>query len=124
PIQIYANTQISFVSTTEITLKTSFTASPTGSGFFDAKIDAQTPRAALIDPMQTDAEHIVHVNKWEKLEIGLTLPQEYQDAIGAMGVGGFFDHYYDAIPNNIDPDNDLNPYADDSLLMEIHFTSP
>ncbi|HRQ86271.1 MAG TPA: hypothetical protein PLV70_14260, partial [Flavobacteriales bacterium] len=67
-----------------------------------------------------------HVNKWEKLEVGLQLPQMYKAAIDS-----FFMHYYAdpldpyvATPANVDPVHDLNPYADDSLQVVMTLTKP
>ncbi|MFN3874768.1 MAG: hypothetical protein ACK4L7_02505, partial [Flavobacteriales bacterium] len=68
------------------------------------------------------------------MEVGLRLPQEYQEAIDA-----FFQHYYPynypphlpgnpntnvAAPGNVDPLHDLNPYADDSLQVVMTLTRP
>src|SRR5262249_14839893 len=67
----------------------------------------------------SNPEEIVSVHKWEKLEIGIELPQQYTTAIQ-----NFLTHYYDTIPGNINHSADLNPYADDSLKIELHLTSP
>lgn len=59
---------------------------------------------------------MLHVNKWEKLELGFILPPEYMTA-----VDDFFAHYW---INSVDPVHDLNPYAYDSLQVQVILTRP
>lgn len=121
-----------FVSGTSIRLTPDFHAGAfSGNGRFHAHIDpAVGPDGdvVLIAPAPDTAVsgNILHVPKWEKIEIGLQLPQEYQAAIDS-----FFVHYYAdpidpyvATPGNVDPAHDLNPYADDSLQLVMTLTKP
>lgn len=95
-------------------------------GHVDAALDPDADLALITpEPATHIVDGLVHVEKWEKLELGLQLPQEYQDAIGR-----FFAHYYSygsdtvATPGNVDALHDLNPYADDSLQVVMTLTSP
>ncbi|MBZ0206779.1 MAG: T9SS type A sorting domain-containing protein [Flavobacteriales bacterium] len=120
-----------FVSGTAVRLAKGFHAGTfTGNGYFHAWIDeslAPGPVAVIAPDPDTHVQgNVLHVNKWEKLEIGLQLPQDYQDAIDR-----FFAHYYAdpndpyvATPGNVDPAHDLNPYADDSLQLVMTLTRP
>ncbi|HRC33037.1 MAG TPA: T9SS type A sorting domain-containing protein, partial [Bacteroidia bacterium] len=77
----------------------------------------QTMEVVLLDNQYTSIQNnVVHIPKWEKLEIGVKLPQEYNDAIT-----NFFNHYYTV---GVNQDKDLNPYADDSLILQAVFNSP
>lgn len=65
-------------------------------------------------------DDVVHVPKWEKLEIGFKLPSVYEFAISK-----FFEHYYDITPGNqVNLMTDINPYASDSLNVRVTLTSP
>lgn len=102
-----------------------------GNGRFHAYINpALGPPGDLVaiapDPATALVDGVLQVPKWEKFEVGLKLPQEYQDAIDR-----FFMHYYSdptnpyvATPGNVDPAHDLNPYADDSLQLVMTLTRP
>lgn len=101
-----------------------------GNGHFHAYINpALGPPGNVValapDPATALVDGVLQVPKWEKFEIGLKLPQEYQAAIDS-----FFNHYYSApdplvaTPANVDKDHDLNPYADDSLQLVMTLTKP
>ncbi|MEO8087822.1 MAG: hypothetical protein ABI763_13440 [Bacteroidota bacterium] len=77
-----------------------------------------TPNVVLITPDTIGIGSPVTVHKWEKYEIGFELPQEYIAAID-----NYLDHRILA-QDTVDHNHDLNPYADDSLLMVLHLTSP
>ena len=107
----------------EITLTDGFTAGDFNNSSapeFWAHIDKPLD-VVIISP---DASHInatdglLHVNKWEKLELGITLPQVYQTAID-----NFFNHYFN-YPALYDATTDLNPYAGDSLEVRIDLIRP
>ncbi|MBK8530766.1 MAG: T9SS type A sorting domain-containing protein [Flavobacteriales bacterium] len=130
PVSTTGTSTTDFVSGVTVHLTDGFHAGDhSGDGQFHAYIDdgiGSNEDIAIIAP---DASHVIdnvlHVEKWEKLEIGLVLPQEYQDAIQR-----FFEHYYSngvdqlATTNLIDPIHDLNPYADDSLQVVMTMTKP
>lgn len=132
PMAISGTADAEFVSVTQVRLRPGFHAGGfSGGGRFRARIDASlgTPGDVVIvaqEPYSAVTDNVVHVHKWEKLEIGLRLPQEYQDAIDR-----FFSNYYPnapsdytADPGNVDQTHDLNPYADDSLQLVMTLTSP
>ncbi len=131
PITITGTADAEFVSGTQVRLADGFHAGDlSGAGQFHAYIDdALGPTADLVviapDPSTYISGHVLHIPKWEKLELGLQLPQDYQDAISS-----FFANYYSngtdvpATPGALDRDHDLNPYADDSLLLILTLTSP
>ena len=116
PTSISATADAEFVSATQVKLTPGFHAGAfAGSGRFRAHIDQSLgdPTDLVViapNPATHITDNVLHVEKWEKLEIGLRLPQDYQDAIQS-----FFAHYYDAngnaTPNNLDRPHDLNPYA-------------
>lgn len=124
-----------FISATVIHLTPGFHAGElSGDGRFRAWIDeglGEPDDIVVITPGPTHAiDDVLYVDKWEKLEIGYRLPQEYQDAIQR-----FFDHYYPypendpddghvSDPSNVDQVHDLNPYADDSLQLVMTLTDP
>ncbi|MEO8587814.1 MAG: T9SS type A sorting domain-containing protein [Flavobacteriales bacterium] len=120
-----------FISGTEIRLTPGFHGGDlTGDGRFRAWIDQglgvpEDVIAISPDPTTHVVENVMHVEKWEKLELALKLPQEYRDAIDQ-----FFGNYYSngvtnaSTPGNIDDVHDLNPFADDSLQLVMHLTSP
>lgn len=124
---------VEFVSATQVRLTDGFHAGAlSGNGRFRAHIDE-----GLGDPMDIviitpDAvthvtDEVLHVEKWEKLELGVILPEEYHEAIDQ-----FFRNYYPfspqsnytSNPSNTDPVHDLNPYADDSLQLVMTLTDP
>lgn len=84
----------------------------------DLLIIAPDPTTHLIDGM-------LQVEQWEKLELGVRLPDAYRNAIAS-----FFTNYYSngvsalATPGAVDDVHDLNPYADDSLVLVMRLTSP
>lgn len=131
PMDISGTADAEYVSGASIHLAPGFHAGDLASnGKFHAHIDETLgPDGDMVlvapDPYASVTSNTLHVPKWEKLEIGLRLPQEYQDAIER-----FFDHYYaDAdpyvpTPGNVDPAHDLNPYADDSLQLVMTLTKP
>lgn len=145
PTEIRASADVEFVSATEVRLLPGFHAGAFNSqGQFHARIDqglGQPADLVIISPAPDGSspygsieDNVVHVHKWEKVEVGLRLPQEYQDAIDR-----FFEHYYPynypphlpgnpntnvAEPGNVDPLHDLNPYADDSLQVVMKLTKP
>jgi Secretion system C-terminal sorting domain len=131
PVEITDVADAEFVSGTQVRLTDGFHAGDfTGSGRFRAYIDdGLGPDGDVVtiapDPATHMVNNILHVEKWEKFEIGLRLPQEYLDAIDR-----FFANYYSngetefATPNNLDRAHDLNPYADDSLQLVMTLTSP
>jgi len=131
PVSVSDSAQVEFVSATSILLKEGLYAGDfSGEGFFEARIDTTLgPDADVVVVSPELAHHfggsILHVNKWEKLEVGVRLPQEYRDAIDR-----FIDHYYSdsipyvATPDSVDAVHDLNPYADDSLQLVMTLTSP
>ena len=131
PVAISGTADVEFVSATQVRLGPGFHAGGfSEGGQFRAHIDAGlgTPGDVVIvaqEPYSAITDNVVHVHKWEKLEIGLQLPQEYQDAIDR-----FFEHYYSngtdqpATPGVVDQAHDLNPYADDSLQLAMTLISP
>ncbi len=132
PMNIAGTAHAEFTSGTRVHLAPGFHAGGfTGTGEFHVYIDdALGPDGDVVAIAPDPATHIIgnvlHVNKWEKLEIGLQLPQDYQDAIDR-----FFNHYYAdpvdpfvATPDDVDPAHDLNPYADDSLQVVLTLTKP
>ncbi len=122
PVTVDGTADVEFHGGYSVTLNPGFTASATTGAFnFRAVIDEEIESVVITpDPSTSiDANGIIHVNKWEKLEIGFTLPQKYQAA-----VNNFFNHYFPPGNGNPSSDYDLNPYADDSLLIRIDLTSP
>lgn len=130
PVSISGTADAEFVSSTQVLLAPGFHAGGfTGSGQFHAFIDTALVPADLVVLSPDTAGHItdgvLHVEKWEKLEIGLTLPEPYQ-----LAIDSFFTHYYSngvtntATPNQVDKDRDLNPYADDSLQLVMTLIDP
>ncbi len=131
PVSISGTADAEFVSATEVRLTDGFHAGGfTGSGRFRARIDESLGEHAdlvVISPKPAThaIDNVLHVEKWEKLEIGLKLPQDYQDAIDR-----FFDHYFSngtnqpVTPDSVDTARDLNPYADDSLQLVMTLIDP
>ena len=122
PVTVDGTADVEFHGGYSVTLNPGFTASATTGAFnFRAVIDEEIESVVITpDPSTSiDANGNIHVNKWEKLEIGFTLPQKYQAA-----VNNFFNHYFPPGNGNPSSDYDLNPYADDSLLIRIDLTSP
>jgi hypothetical protein len=118
---INSNSNIDFIAGRSVTLEPGFHAGPFNSGaHFTSKID-NSIQSILIspNPLTSIFDGIVHVNKWEKLEIGFTIPAQYQ-----VGIDNFFNHYYSGISHTSACDYDLNPYADDSLVFFALFTKP
>ncbi|MBP9079961.1 MAG: T9SS type A sorting domain-containing protein [Flavobacteriales bacterium] len=131
PVAIGGEAVGEFVSGTEVRLTKGFHAGGfSGNGYFRAWVDESLYPGAVALIAPDSATHIsgnmLHVNKWEKLELGIQLPPDYQEAIDR-----FFAHYYSdplnsffATPGNVDPVHDLNPYADDSLHVVMTLTKP
>ncbi|MBL7980793.1 MAG: T9SS type A sorting domain-containing protein [Flavobacteriales bacterium] len=137
PTEIGASADVEFVSATEVHLLPGFHAGGFNSqGQFHARIDqglGQPADLVIISPAPDGSspygsieDNVVHVHKWEKVEVGLRLPQEYQEAINR-----FFAHYYPysndpyaSAPSNTNAAHDLNPYADDSLQVVMKLTRP
>ena len=131
PVAIGGGAVGEFVSGTEVRLTKGFHAGGfSGNGYFRAWVDESLYPGAVALIAPDSATHIsgnmLHVNKWEKLELGIQLPPDYQEAIDR-----FFAHYYSdplnsffATPGNVDPVHDLNPYADDSLHVVMTLTKP
>ncbi|HQW87774.1 MAG TPA: hypothetical protein PLH93_11330, partial [Flavobacteriales bacterium] len=131
PVTISGDADAELVSATQVRLTDGFHAGAfAGTGRFRAYIDAGAgPAADLVLIAPDPATHVtgegLAVPKWEKVELGLGLPEVYRDAIA-----GFYARYYSNGPENpVTPDlldraHDLNPYADDSLLLLLHLTSP
>ncbi|MBK7945777.1 MAG: hypothetical protein IPJ85_10905 [Flavobacteriales bacterium] len=138
PMDISGTADAEFVSGTEVRLRPGFHAGGFASeteGRFRARIDQTlgpvgdviiiSPAPNGSEPYGSIVDNVIHVHKWEKVEVGLRLPQEYQDAID-----GFFARYYlngvnsEATPGNVDAVHDLNPYADDSLQLVMTLTRP
>jgi hypothetical protein len=138
PTEIGASADVEFVSATEVRLLPGFHAGAFNSqGQFHARIDqglGQPADLVIISPAPDGSspygsieDNVVHVHKWEKVEVGLRLPQEYQEAIDR-----FFDAFYPlassgdftAAPTAPDATHDLNPYADDSLQLVMTLTRP
>jgi hypothetical protein len=132
PVTITGTADAEFVSGTQVHLTEGFHAGDFhNDGHFHAYIDEShgAPVDVVViapEPATHITDNVLHVNKWEKLEIGVRPPQELQDAIDR-----FFTHYYaDPIdpfvstPGNVDPVHDLNPYADDSLQLVMTLTKP
>ncbi len=61
-----------------------------------------------------------HVKKWEKYEVAIQLPQSYVDCINSYTAHRVDTSYH----GSIDKDHDLNPYADDSLILKMVLTNP
>ncbi|HRD52375.1 MAG TPA: hypothetical protein PKY96_06975, partial [Flavobacteriales bacterium] len=132
PATISVTADAEFVSASSVRLAPGFHAGGfSGGGRFRARIDQGVGQVADLiilpqEPYSYIADNIVHVHKWEKLEVGLRLPQDYQDAVER-----FFENYYpnvadpyESVPSNTDPAHDLNPYADDSLQVVITLSDP
>ncbi len=131
PIEITETADAEFVSAAQVRLTPGFHAGAfSGSGQFRARIDQGlgTPADVVLiapDPATSLLNGVMHVPKWEKVEIGLRLPQEYQDAVDR-----FFANYYSlgtdtvATSSNVDSIHDLNPYADDSLQLLMTLNDP
>lgn len=121
PTVIDGTSNVQFLAGHKVSLRPGFSAKATNSSYhFKAAIEKPV-QCVLINPDPStciDDNGNVHVHKWEKLEIGFTMPDEYQTAID-----NFFNHYYGGIQN---PDlvHDLNPYADDSIIVKVNLTSP
>lgn len=128
PVSIQVSATAELVSGTEVHLQDGFHAGDfDAEGRFRARIQQELEPLLLLSP-EVDGhvvDNVLHVNKWEKLELGVILPQLYQDAID-----NFFQHYYtngplaSATPDMLDPAHDLNPYADDSLQLVMTLTKP
>lgn len=131
PVEVSGTADAEFVSGTAVHLTDGFQAgSFTGDGQFRARIGDQygDPESIVLIPSEPGAQTVdgvVHVPKWEKLEIGIELPPAYQAAVDS-----FFAHYYSngqnepATSGAIDTSHDLNPYADDSLQLVMTLTKP
>jgi len=118
PVFFGSTAKVTYKAGNSIALNPGFSAgSFTATAFFSAEIDCPIDVALITPDASQVIDGVVHVNKWEKLEIGITLPTEYQTA-----VNNFFYHYYTLPP--VDPCHDLNPYADDSLILQMDLTSP
>jgi hypothetical protein len=95
PVTITGTADAEFVSATQVRLTPGFHAGAfTGGGRFRAHIDESlgSPEDVIViapDPATHISNGVLHVNKWEKLEVGFKLPQDYQDAIDR-----FFANYY------------------------------
>ncbi|MBL7985138.1 MAG: hypothetical protein JNM91_09075, partial [Flavobacteriales bacterium] len=131
PVAISAAADAEFVSGAQVHLTDGFHAGafdPTGRfrAYLDAGIGATGDVVTISpDPATHLVDNVLHIEKWEKFEIGVRLPADYQAA-----VDDFFSHYYsngvnnDATVDQLDREHDLNPYADDSLILVINLTSP
>ncbi len=132
PVTISEAADAEFVSSNKVRLRPGFHAGDFGAnGRFRAHIDETLgpPGDVVIiapDPSVSMEDNVIHVPKWEKVEIGVRLPSDYLEAINR-----FFDNYYSDPANanvatsaNVDPLHDLNPYADDSLQLVMTLTSP
>jgi hypothetical protein len=131
PVEVSGTADAEFVSGTSVHLTDGFHAGAfAGDGRFNARIDSWlgAPGDVVVvapDPATYVVDHVLYVPKWEKCEVALRLPQDYQDAIDR-----FFAHYYSipnsnvATPANVDMARDLNPYADDSLQVLMVLTNP
>ncbi len=132
PMVISGTADAEYVSGTSIHLAPGFHAGDlTGNAKFHAHIDQAMGADGDVvlvapDPYASVMSNTLHVPKWEKLEIGLRLPQEYQDAIERFFVNYYADssNSFVATPGNVDTVHDLNPYADDSLQLVMTLTSP
>ncbi len=130
-VTISGTAEVEFTSGTSVHLTNGFHAGGfSGTGSFRARIDEGLGAPADLvliapDPGTHIQDNLVHVEKWEKLEVGLRLPQVYLAAVDS-----FFTHYYSnstnntATPGHVDAAHDLNPYADDSLQVVMTVTSP
>ncbi|MBK8847290.1 MAG: hypothetical protein IPO27_12395, partial [Bacteroidetes bacterium] len=122
PVVITGNAQVEYKAEGEITLLPGFEVSALNQNtehFFWAHIEPMgNPEAIICYPHKAvnPNDGMVHVNKWEKLELGFKLPDAYK-----AGVDAFFFHYYNG---QSVPADDLNPYADDSLLFKATFKRP
>lgn len=131
PVTIAGAADAELVSATQVRLMDGFHAGAfNGQGRFRATIDdAVGPAGDLVliapDPATHVTGGVLHVPKWEKLELGLQLPEVYRDAIN-----GFYTRYYSdgpdqpVTPNLLDRAHDLNPYADDSLILVLSLVDP
>ena len=140
PTTITGTTHTEFISATEVRLTPGFHAGGfSAEGRFRAHIDlglGDPSDVIVIAPENavSEADNRVHVPKWEKLEVGLKLPEDFEAAVAS-----FFENYYPypgepTFPNNVNaftsnPSNtdalhDLNPYADDSLQVFLVLTDP
>jgi hypothetical protein len=131
PVSISGTADAEFKSGTQVRLTDGFHAGGfSGNGRFHAWIDTGLGEegdviAIAPDPGTHLYDNFVHVNKWEKFEIGMILPQAYQDAIDSFFVHYYSNHVFNAAtPGNVDAAHDLNPYADDSLQLVMALTSP
>lgn len=130
PMSISHASDAEFISGTQVRLTDGFHAGNFNTGHFRAHIDPAlgTPPDLVVispDPATHLQSNVLHVEKWEKLELGLRLSQEYLDAIDR-----FFAHYYSngtnqfATPADLDAEHDLNPFADDSLQLVMTLVDP
>jgi hypothetical protein len=136
PSEIGASADVEFVSATEVRLLPGFHAGGfNNQGQFHARIDQGlgdpadlviiSPAPDGSSPYGSIEDNVVHVHKWEKVEVGLRLPAVYQ-----ASVDSFFAHYYSngttnaSTPWAVDQLHDLNPYADDSLQVVMKLTRP
>lgn len=128
PVVSRGTADVEFISGTEVHLTPGFHAGGfTGDGHFRAWIDQGVEELAITDlyPSPNGVDSVLHVNRWEKLELGLVLPLGYQNAIDS-----FFVHYYSngpaglSTPSQVDRMHDLNPYADDSLQLVMTLVKP
>jgi hypothetical protein len=118
PVTISGNAHVRFTAGRGISLEPGFSTDITDGGNFEARIDKGLDMVFIREePYSGLLNGAAHVKKWEKFEIGFNLPQEYYTA-----VNNFFEHYYNTPP--VDINADLNPYADDSLIVEFHLYSP
>ncbi len=120
PIDFSNQSNITYQSAKEIVLKDGFQAHDySSSGQFLAKINPNLDMVLITpDPATSIINGVLYVPKWEKLELALKLPLEYQNAINS-----FFSHYW--LPGNqVNPATDLNPYAFDSLEVRFDLIKP
>jgi len=124
-VSISGSSKVTYTAGDQIELNPGFEAGDfTGDGEFTAQIDTGM-KMILISPDPNDPytfnNNVVQVHKWEKFEVGFNLPKEY-----LVAVKNFFDNY-DPKLNGLDHSFTgpmLNPYADDSLSVEVDLTSP
>jgi hypothetical protein len=118
PVDYSVTANVKYQSATGIVLQEGFHAHDfQNNGQFLAKINPGLDMVLLSpDPATSIINGVVHVPKWEKLEIAMKLPDEYMEAIDRF----FFKCYN----QTVDPLTDLNPYAFDSLEVRFDLVSP
>ncbi len=113
PVNITGAAKVDYKASKEVELKPGFTASNfTGVGEFHAYIGELPFEVAWFEP----TTNVGTVPKYEKLELGIKLPQEIQDNID--------DFLNDPTLPYLTSGDQINPYNPEQISIEINLTSP